>query len=168
MSFGRRNLRLRFVRGYAIPLYLSREHIPLLREVIQVYEDKVGEPLYKLDQDLIRYIIGDDRLAKGLVHAMRYFYGPEELGELKLSSRKRIQVFRLVNKLYKGFVPSDERDSFIVQKSYGPMRSRRDGCVRSGAVIHLTYSRCITTRSSIPYSPTPVRPKLSTRKGPIA
>ncbi len=113
MSFGRRNLRLRFVRGYAIPLYLSKEHIPLLREVIQVYEDKVGEPLYKLDQDLIRYIIGDDRLAKGLVHAMRYFYGPEELGELKLSSRKRIQVFRLVNKLYKGFVPSDERDSFI-------------------------------------------------------
>ncbi len=113
MSFGRRNLRLRFHKGVAIPIYLTEKDRPLLAELIRIYEESVGEPVFKLDKELVMYIVGDDRLARGLMHVMRRFYRGEPPPEAKDIKVKRLRVFRLVNTLYRGFVPSERRGEFL-------------------------------------------------------
>ncbi|RLF15806.1 MAG: hypothetical protein DRJ66_03875 [Thermoprotei archaeon] len=122
MSFGRKNLILRRIGRFYIPFYLGDEHEDLIKEIIGIYEDCIGKPLRTLDKELIIQIIGNEKLARGLIHVMRYFYRPKRPKETTISPKRlRIKVFELANKLYNGFVPSDRRKEFIeiIKKELG-------------------------------------------------
>ena len=114
MSFGRRNLLLRRIEKFYVPIYLDSSHTDLVKEVISIYESCIGKPLHMLDRELVMQIVGNEKLAGGLIHVMRYFYRPRRPKEPKVEPRKlRLRAFELVNKIYKGFVPSSKRDEFL-------------------------------------------------------
>jgi len=113
MSFGKKNLRFKFAKGYVIPIYLDRNITPVLQDLIKVYEECVNKPFYKLDKESIRYLVGDDKLTNSLIHTMSLFYKEKPPINIKLIRRRRIYVFKLVNEMYHGFVPSEKRKEFL-------------------------------------------------------
>lgn len=124
MSFGRKNLRLKFTRkGYAIPVYLTPDRdtaiIQLAVDYISAY---AGRPLYEVNIEELKMLLADERLGEGLLHVLlTYFYKPKIQIEAKDVRKLRIKVFELVNKLYKGFVPSEKREEFlqILREKFG-------------------------------------------------
>ncbi len=112
MTYGRSNLRLKFRRGIAFPEYLDEsKHRLLVEAVIGFYEENVGKKFGEIDWDELKLIVGCDKLYKGLRKVMERYYRPEMESLRQTVNPKvlRLRVFKLVNELYGGFVPSGER-----------------------------------------------------------
>ena len=115
MTYGRANLRLRFRRGYAIPLYLDPiKDRNLVEAVIDFYEMNIEKLYGSIKWEDLRVIVGDDKLYHGLRKSMNYFYRPAE-HKVNIANPKllRLRVFQLVNAEYGGFLPSDKRKEFL-------------------------------------------------------
>ena len=116
MTYGRRNLKLTFMRDYAIPHYLSSvRHRKLVEEVIRFYESNLGRPYGGIDWDELRIIVSDDRLYEALRKVMTLFYRPgvPTLKPVVNPRTLRLRVFQLVNERYGGFVPSNRREDVL-------------------------------------------------------
>lgn len=115
MTYGRSNLRLKFRKGYAVPLYLDHsKDRSLIEAVIDFYEMNVGKPYGSIKWEDLRVIIGDDKLYHGLRKSMNYFYKPAE-PRASIANPKllRLRIFQLVNVDYGGFIPSEKRNEFL-------------------------------------------------------
>jgi len=116
LTYGRKNLKLNFMRGYAIPLYLdSKSHRGLLEATIAFYETNLGKPYGSIDWEELRMIIGDDRLYEALRKVMSIFYKPKAPTIKPIVNPKslRLKVFQLVNERYGGFIPSHLREKAL-------------------------------------------------------
>lgn len=122
MSFGRRNLRLKFERGVATPKYLDPNRDgEIVGEVIRFYEGSLGRKLGEIDWKLLLYIVGDDRLAEGLRHVMRTFYKPKPPPKILKKLREvRREIFKYVNERYGGYISSKVRSEALrdISKKY--------------------------------------------------
>jgi len=117
LTYGRRNLRLKHIgRGVFEPLYLSSlRDRGVVEAVIGFYEDWVGKCFGDVRWDDLRVIVGDDKVFNGLKKVMSYFYKPKPIGLRTVVNPRdvRLKVFKLVNELYGGFIPSEIRDSAV-------------------------------------------------------
>ena len=103
-------------RGVFEPVYLSSfRDRGVVEAVIGFYEDWVGKCFGDVRWDDLRVIVGDDRVFNGLKKVMSYFYRPKPGGLRTVVNPRdvRLKVFKLVNELYGGFVPSEIRDSAV-------------------------------------------------------
>jgi len=116
MTYGRKNLKLEFHQGIAIPYYLDKKRDEeLIGDVIEFYESNIGKPYGSIDWEYLRIIIGDDRLYNALRKVMRIFYRPRDVKLKPIVNPKslRLRIFQLVNEKYEGFIPSDLRDKAL-------------------------------------------------------
>ncbi len=114
MTYGRKNLRLRYSSGKAYPLYLDPEgDRELIKEVLQFYIDNEGKRLGDIDWEELRIIVGDDRLYNALKKTMLHFFKPLQLHREVDPKVLRLRIFQLVNTKFGGFVPQSSRDKAI-------------------------------------------------------
>jgi len=115
MSFGRRNLKLKFLRSQVVPEYLHPERDKdVVEDVISFYESNVGRRFGEIDWKLLTYLVGDDRLAAALKHVMRRFYKLERPRTIKADLKDlRAKVFSYVNLHYEGYLKSNLRSEAL-------------------------------------------------------
>lgn len=116
MTYGRKYLRLDFLKSYAVPHYLSSgKHRGLIEEVIKFYECNVGRRYGSIDWDELRIIVGDDRLYGALRKVMNTFYRPRTPSLKPIANPRslRMKVFQIVNERYGGFIPEGLKDEAL-------------------------------------------------------
>lgn len=115
MSFGRRNLKLKFKRDVITPEYLSVDRDgEVVGDVIKFYEENLGKKMSDVDWKLLLYIVGDDRLATALKHVMRAYYKPKPPPKTFKRLRDiRKKVFQYINEKYSGYLNSKIRNEAL-------------------------------------------------------
>lgn len=116
MTYGRSNLRLKFKKNIALPLYLSStKDFEVIEAVIAFYEANIGKAFGDINWDELRIIVGDDKLYEGLRKVMSYYYAPKETKLKPIVNPKnfRLKVFLFVNEKFGGYVPSKIREKAI-------------------------------------------------------
>lgn len=117
MTYGRKNLKLLYKGNLAYPYYMDKyRDETLIKDVIKFYEDNVGKRYSDIDWDELRIMVGDDKLYNAIKRVMMFFYRHKSKDLTSINPQLlRIRVFQFVNKLYGGFVPSNERKEALTK-----------------------------------------------------